>query len=668
MGESEYVLALDVGTTSVTTVSASAAARGGLQVVPLAVGRERADIAVLAYVTDDGDVVFGAEAAERGLEHPERLVRDFTRWVGDSVPIVAGGYAVPAEELVARMALWIVSTVIAERGLRPGAVAIAHPTGWSGHRMDAVRRRLREVGLPDVVLVPSAVVAVEQFATDDARGHRVGVYDLGGSSFEASVLRGLDLLADPQRLDVGGVDVDQALLGHVLRLAGSAEAVSASTRFELRATRRAVTTAKEALSFSTGAPVAVGLAGDSTSVRVNRSELDAMARPTVAATLEALEQAMDAAGVDARDLDELILIGGSARIPLVAQLLSERFDLPITMPENPQYAAAIGAAHAAWARRPRSTSAALAPLAGARAPGAELVDARTPAAELEVALTGAAAAGSQPTAVLRPAGARLRVPYGAGAALVAGAVIVAAGIVFASTTPLGPGTDAAKGASPDGAGAGPGTMSLLRSASGYSVQDASAGASKADAGTVADRDGSARDGEDARSDSDRGEKSGSRASDSIVDPAPSRGGPKVEAPTESGSAPSAPAPKPASQPVGGPQIENPDPTPTPTPDPTPDPTPTTDPSPDPTPTTDPSPAPTTDPTPTPDPAPTTDPTPDPAPDPTPDPTPTSGPTPDPTPDPTPEPAPDPTPTSAPAEPDPQPSPSPTDPPADTPAP
>lgn len=368
MGESEYVLALDVGTTSVTTVSASAAARGGLQVVPLAVGRERADIAVAAYVTEEGDVLFGAEAAERGLDHPERLVREFTRSVGDAVPIVAGGYAVHAEELVARMVLWIVSTVVAERGLRPGAVAIAHPTSWAGHRMDAVRRRLREAGLDDVLLVPSAVVAAEQFATGETRAHRVGVYDLGGSTFEASALRGLDLLNDPQPLPIGGADIDAALLRHVLPLTGADGAIADSTRAELRGTHRAIVTAKEALSFSTGASVAITLAGATPSVRVTRSELDAMARPTIDATIEALEQAVEAAGLDMSALDELILIGGAARMPLIAQLLSERFDLPLTMPENPQYAAATGAAHAAWTRLERSDAVAGLPVGQARHP------------------------------------------------------------------------------------------------------------------------------------------------------------------------------------------------------------------------------------------------------------------------------------------------------------
>src|SRR5690606_2032081 len=100
---SEFILALDAGMTSVTTVIARAAAHEELEVAPFTVGRERADIAVLAFITDDGDAIFGAEAAERGRDRPERLVHEFTRWIGDPAPIVVGGFVVSADELFARM-------------------------------------------------------------------------------------------------------------------------------------------------------------------------------------------------------------------------------------------------------------------------------------------------------------------------------------------------------------------------------------------------------------------------------------------------------------------------------------------------------------------------------------------------------------------------------------
>ncbi|MFD5213399.1 Hsp70 family protein [Microbacterium sp. NPDC058345] len=631
MGES-FVLALDAGMTNITTVIAGAGARDGVEIFPLAVGREWGDIAALAFVTDEGDVRFGEEAVQLGLERPERLVREFTGAVGDHVPIVVGGFAVSAEDLFARMVLWIVSAAATERGAAPGMVAIAHPTGWSGHRAGAVRARLAELGLDRVVLMPSAVVIAQQYASSAARGHTVAVYDLGGSIFEVTALRGGRMLHEPQAVDVGGSDVDAALLRHVLALTGSPESGDArpdGSRAELLRTRRAVTAAKEALSFRSDASVPVELRGSTSSVRVTRSELEAMTAPAITRTIDALEQTLDAAQLDASDVDEIIVVGGSARIPLIAQLLSDRLDRPLTVPEAPQSAAAVSAAKAAWAQLSEARTA------------IEPAPARTEIEHVPQRTAAPALSRRIGPLVLRLTGARNSIPYSAAAALAASAILVAAGIVFASTTPLG--RDTAVGASGDGEVSSPGLLSLSRHASEYTVGEATSPdrpTSDPGAGAEPDRD-------DAESSPRTPQRPGS--SESTAPRSGRGGGRTVQAPDQdlgTGStpgttpAPAAPAPSKADppQPASDPTPTT-DPTPTPTPEPTTDPTPepTTDPTPDPTPT----PEPTTDPTPEPTQGPVPEPTTDPAPEPTPEPAPE--PTTEPAPEPTqaPEPAPDP---------------------------
>ncbi|SJN27340.1 predicted protein [Microbacterium esteraromaticum] len=634
MGESEFVLALDAGTTSVASVIACSAAGNNVNVARFALEGERAAITALAFITENGDACFGEEAERLGREHPEHLVRDFMPTIGDHVPIVVGGFAISAEELFARMVLWIVSAAAIERGSRPGIVAIAHPTGWCGYRADAVRAHLHRMGLHDVLLVPSAVVVAQHHASSSSRSHTVGVYDLGGRSFEASVLRGAAPLGTPVRAELGGSDVDAALMRHVLALSapplaalesGAAAGSPTIDRAELVDARRAVVAAKEALSVSADTSVQFSLGGRASSVRLTRSELDMLASAVVTASVDTMERALDAAQVDAIDLDEIILVGGAARIPLVVQSLSDRLDRPITVPTDPQFAVALGAAEIAWAqlqkRHPTSLVPALEPTeALARQRHAKLVPIRAEA----------------------KSSARSRIPYGAAAVLAAGAVIVAAGLVFASSTPLGTGAGADEGASSEGDSSNSESMRLLRSASGYSVATAAltpaaVKSTEAAADRVFEADMKAEmrprtPQPPSRSTAPKPRRSGIGAGRSIA-PADSTGDP-------------APAPRPASTPApaSGSATTSP-----PASTPTPSPSGTTAPP---------------DPAPSPTPDPTTEPTPDPTPDPAPAPAPDPAPVPDPAPEPSP--APSAGPTVAPS--DPEPSPSATDPPAAEPTP
>ena len=568
----EYVLALDVGTTGVRTVIAGGAAHDELQVAPFAVGGERVDIPLLAFITADGDAVFGAEAEQRERERPERAVHGFTRGIGDAVPLVVGGFAIGSEELLARMVLWIVGTVAAQQGARPASIVLVHPTSWCGHRADAVRGCLRELDL-DATLVPAAPVVVQRHASADSRSHTVCVYDLGGTSFEASLLRGGRMLGAPRVSDIGGVDIDSALLQHILSML-PASAVVDGTRPEMLAARHAVVAAKERLSHSSDVSVPVSFGGQGTSVRVTRSELESLAAAPIARTVEEVEQALEGEHLSVADLDEVILIGGCARIPLVAEMLSARLDVPLTVPDDPGLAAASAAASRVWHA-----------LQTERELAAPLVPEPAPVPQ---------------TVRRRPV--RVRIPYGAAATLAAGAVIVAAGMVFAATTPLGSGSDRAQGASSDEP-AGSGSPSVQRPASGYSV--AAAAGAAAESG--------ARDGAGAPAEPD--DSSDGEFRDEEAAPSPRSGGRTVEPPTTdyasgstrpvSSSTPSAPRGGTAAPPSSsGTPATQPD-EPAPAPEPAPEPAPQPDPAPDP--------EPTSDPTPEPAPEPAPDPAPEPAP-------------------------------------------------------
>ncbi|MFS2280382.1 Hsp70 family protein [Microbacterium sp. OR21] len=617
MGTAELLLALDAGHTRLHAMVVSAGADDEAITRRLRLGADRDEVSAGAFITEDGEVLFGDEAQQRALAQPEWWVRDVVSHVGDPVPLVVGGFAVPAEELVARMVRWAVAALVAAHGAAPSCIAVTHPTGWRGHRIGALRAALQAADVGDVLLVPAGYAAARHAAAS-GRARVIAVYDLGGETFEASVLDGAELAGPPSTLALGTTDLDLSLLEHVVAVAGGAGTRRPGTAGELVASRASVSGAKEELSHRSDAAVALRLRGTETQVRLTRAELEDAAEPMIERTVDALDRALDDAGVRADQLDEIVLVGGGSRLPLVAQTLSRRMDRPLTAPDDPQFAAALGAGLIAWEHTAdrRRERAAIAP------PEAAPPE-RTP-------LLAALLAGIR----------GVRVPYGAATALVAAGVIIAAGMVFGAGTPMNESISTAAGAA--GADAED-DVGVRRATSGFSAADSEPADDAAE-----ETDGAVRaepDAEDPAAQATDDEPESTPAGGGFrvapaddpaadADPVPSGATGSSSAPqaaggtgtsTGSGSAPqptTEPAPQPVTEPTAGP-------TPQPAPEPEPGPAPA--PAPEPEPTQDPEPAPA--PEPTPEPEPTPDPVTDPAsgsepePQPTPDP---GGPTPEPT--------------------------------------
>src|SRR5690606_4537817 len=207
--------------------------------------------------------------------------------------------------------------------------------------------------------------------------------------------------------------------------------------------RHALVAAKESLSFRADASMPMRIDDEDVDLRLTRFELDAVAAALVERTADTLELALDSAQVQTSELDEIVLIGGASRTPLIAQKVSERFDRPITAADDPQFTAGLGAASAAWTRLQEQHPA--------------VVEEPSPPA----AVVSARRDRPRPGRLLR------RLPYGAAAALAAGAVLVAAGVVFGTATPVAEGTGSAQ--DPASETDGDGFTRLARTGSGYST-------------------------------------------------------------------------------------------------------------------------------------------------------------------------------------------------------
>jgi actin-like ATPase involved in cell morphogenesis len=347
-----YQLGVDLG----TTFTAAAVIRDGrAEVVTL--GTRSLQIPSVAFLRSDGVLLLAEAAERRSSTEPGRVTREFKRRLGDPTPILLGGTPFSAHTLMSKLLRHVVDLVADREGGPAEAVVVTRPANWGEYKRELLDQAIQQADLKaETVSEPEAAAIQYASTTRVAPGEVVAVYDLGGGTFDATVLRktetGFDVLGDPLGIEqLGGVDFDEAVFGHVTASLGEAvtqldpddtAAVGALSRL-----RRDCVDAKEALSSDTEVNIPVGLPNVRTQVRLTRGEFEALIRPALNDTLETMRRALRSADVEASDLKAIVLVGGSSRIPLVAQLLSDEFRCPVAIDVHPKHAVALGAAHLA---------------------------------------------------------------------------------------------------------------------------------------------------------------------------------------------------------------------------------------------------------------------------------------------------------------------------------
>ena len=373
--------------TSAPRSAAAAALRdGAVEVVALATHQVVAP--TLLFARGD-DLVFGTSAGVRGQGEPAGLAREFKRRVGDTVPIVLSGTPYPAARLVALYAKWIVETVTSQFGEAPAAIAVTHPANWTAFQLNALQQSLEEVGLGAVRLLSEPEAAVIDFATvaHIAPGEVHVVYDLGGGTFDVAVLRklrdGFEQVGQAAGIErLGGVDFDEALFQHVLGQLPSDSVEAARSHPDARQAlaqfRRGCVEAKESLSTEDALDVAAVLPGLAATVRVTRDEFEDMIRPVVRQSVALVRAVLTKAKIRDEDVKDVLLIGGSSRIPLVAELIRDELGLPTRIDAHPKLVVARGAARWAGTTPPRRTRDAAATGPGPHTPSADEHHRRVP--------------------------------------------------------------------------------------------------------------------------------------------------------------------------------------------------------------------------------------------------------------------------------------------------
>jgi WD40 repeat protein/actin-like ATPase involved in cell morphogenesis len=348
----EPILAIDFGT---TTSSAILVTDGREDVdIEEPFGGERAWPS--AVCLDNGKLVTGSEAEQRGRVHPECFRAEFKLELGRPNPANLGGRAHSMTQLIAAV-LGDMKAAAEEAAEAPVSRAVLTvPAGYGPRdkRNDLMIEAAKAAGFAAVELIPEPVAAALAPAAGAPirPGSLLLVYDLGGGTFDTALVRvgaqGTEVLGYAAiNNGSGGRDIDSALAQELVAAGGDQlAALAGSERGRLQLGQH-TDELKRQLSVRKTASVYFG----STDIMLTatRDQLDRLTLPLIERTLECVSGMLAARDTALTDVDALLLVGGATRMPVVATTVRDRLGLKPRTATHPQLAVVAGAARFAAA-------------------------------------------------------------------------------------------------------------------------------------------------------------------------------------------------------------------------------------------------------------------------------------------------------------------------------
>ncbi|MGA1516479.1 MAG: Fe-S protein assembly chaperone HscA [Phycisphaerales bacterium] len=378
--ERDLVLGIDLGTThSLVAVCDDSGPR------VLADESGRSLLPSVARLMESSTPIVGDEARRSAGEHPERTVFSVKRLMGRSLadvadeaarlpyPVVAGprglacvadGEAIRTPQEISALYLRRLREIAAaELGMDVRRAVITVPAYFDDAQRQATRDAGRLAGLEVLRIVNEPTAAALAYGLGARRrdgAATVAVYDFGGGTFDVSILRlvaegstdagGSDdqvfqVLATAGDTHLGGDDLDAALAAKLAEVAESRLGAGAADSPQARQVLRlAAERAKIALSETEEIVAEVSLPSGSLHEPITRATLESLAAPLVERTLDACERCRRDAGVSLEEIDAVVLVGGSTRMPLVRRRVGEFFKRAPYTALDPDQVVALGAA------------------------------------------------------------------------------------------------------------------------------------------------------------------------------------------------------------------------------------------------------------------------------------------------------------------------------------
>ena len=317
-------------------------------------------------LTDASSAVYSAKRLMgRGVEDvqdelklfPFKLVEGLQP--GDVLKLQIGGLQLTPPEISAYVLLQLKRNAERFFGAPVTKAVITVPAYFNDAQRQATKDAGRIAGLDVLRLVNEPTAAALAYGLDKQRDGLIAVYDFGGGTFDISILKlheGIfEVIATGGDTHLGGDDIDNLLIAIALDdIAGDAElAVDKDAKVSgelVQAVRKAVIEAKIALSEGHAAKLQVALPNGKRYAReISRAQFDDLIAPIIVRTAAPCKQALKDAALTAEQIDEVVLVGGSTRIPAVRARVDELFGLSARGKKphtelNPDEVVALGAA------------------------------------------------------------------------------------------------------------------------------------------------------------------------------------------------------------------------------------------------------------------------------------------------------------------------------------
>ena len=344
------IIGIDLGTTNSCVAVMEA---GEAVVIPNPEGA-RTTPSVVGF-SKTGERVVGQAAKRQAVTNPERTVTSIKRHMGSDYKVNIDGKNYTPQEISAMVLQKLKADAEAYLGETVTAAVITVPAYFTDAQRQATKDAGKIAGLEVKRIINEPTAAALAYGADKEDDQKIMVYDLGGGTFDVSIIEMGDgiqeVLATAGNNHLGGDDFDDRLINYL------ADQFRMENGIDLRSDKMAMQRLKEAaekckieLSGMTQANVNLPfITADATGpkhldVNISRAKFNELTADLVEATMGPVRQALSDAGLKASDLDKILLVGGSSRIPAVQEAVKNITGKDPFKGINPDECVAIGAA------------------------------------------------------------------------------------------------------------------------------------------------------------------------------------------------------------------------------------------------------------------------------------------------------------------------------------
>ena len=344
------IIGIDLGTTN----SCVAVMEGGQPVVIANAEGSRTTPSVVAF-TKDGERLIGQVAKRQAVTNPDRTVISIKREMGTSYKVSIDGKQYTPQDISAMILSKMKETAESYLGEKVTQAVITVPAYFNDSQRQATKDAGRIAGLEVLRIINEPTAASLAYGLDKEENQKILVYDLGGGTFDVSILDigdgVFEVLSTNGNTRLGGDDFDQRIIDYV------AEQFKKENGIDLKQDKIAAQRLKEAaekakieLSGTTTANINLPfITADATGpkhldVTLTQAKFNELTADLVDATVEPMRKALKDAGLTVDQINKVILVGGSTRIPAVQEAVKKVTGKEPFKGINPDECVAIGAA------------------------------------------------------------------------------------------------------------------------------------------------------------------------------------------------------------------------------------------------------------------------------------------------------------------------------------